>query len=39
MGMLHFMPNAIMGDLGRDEVRACAMADALHELQAIAQRD
>jgi nicotinamide mononucleotide (NMN) deamidase PncC len=31
--------NAARGDLGRDEVRACAVADALHDLQAIAQRD
>jgi hypothetical protein len=27
------------GDLGRDEMGACAMADALHDLDAIAQRD
>ena len=38
-GHASFHAERSYGDLGRDEVRACAMADALQFLQAIAQRD
>jgi nicotinamide-nucleotide amidase len=38
-GHASFHAERSYGDLGRDEVRACAMADALQDLQAIAQRD
>jgi nicotinamide-nucleotide amidase len=38
-GHASFHAERSYGDLGRDEVRACAMADALQDLQAIALSD